>query len=159
MMIELLLAAAMVPPPPEGDDRTAIIAHVRSALDALLTGDEAAARAAFHPDARFDVVNERPGREGQTERRTLNQMLTALNTKEKFHEPFGIPTVLQNGRFAQVWVPYSFWRNGIKSHCGIDNVTLVASKPGEWKITTFGFTMVPTDQCDALGAPSVPEPK
>ena len=159
MMIELLLAAAIVPPPPEGDDRTAIIAHVRSALDALLAGDEAVARAAFHPDARFDVVNERQGREGTTDRRTLDQMLGALKGNATYREPFGIPTVLQHGRYAQMWVPYSFWVDGKKSHCGIDNITLVASPAGAWKITAFGFTMVPTGQCDALAAPRVPESK
>ncbi len=161
MMIELLLtAAAMIPPPvPDLDDRTRILFHARQGLDALLTGDEAAARALFHPDARFDVLNERPGREGTTERRTLDQVIAGLKGNDKYQEPFGIPTVMQNGRYAQVWVPYSFWVNGNKTHCGIDNITMVSAKPGEWTITAFGFTMMPTDQCDALAAPTEAEPR
>jgi len=104
-------------------------------------------------------VNGGPGGEGTGDRGTLDQRLAGLKGKATYREPFGIPTILQHGRYAQMWVPYSFWADGTKTHCGIDNITLVRSPAGEWKITAFGFTMVPTTQCDALGAPSVPEPK
>ncbi|MEQ7874547.1 hypothetical protein ABDK56_11140 [Sphingomonas sp. ASV193] len=154
-MILLAAAAAMlVPPPLPGDDRTQIIYAVRHTLDALLAGDEKTAREGFDPDARFDIVDMRSG---MTQRRTLDQMVAHLKTKSKYQEPFAIPNVLQNGRYAQVWVPYSFWIDGRKSHCGIDNATLVEGKDG-WRITSFGFTMVALDQCDALGAPTVADP-
>lgn len=154
-MLELLAAAAMTPPPVAGDDRTAILYTVRSTLDGLLAGKDV--RANFVPEAIFATVDARKG-EPRAEVRTLDQMLARDWKGAIYREPFGIPTVLQDGALAQVWVPYSFWVNGKKTHCGMDNVTLVRIG-NRWLIAQFGFSMNPVSACDRLAAPARAEPE
>ncbi|MCJ7421912.1 hypothetical protein [Sphingomicrobium astaxanthinifaciens] len=154
-MLSLLAAAMAVPPPPPGDDRSAILATVTEVLDALMVGDAETARAHFAPEAIFPVVDAR-GAETRVRLLDLDQVLNF--EREGLHqEPLGIPTVLQDGALAQMWVPYSFWIDGVKQHCGIDNATLV-QQDGEWKITQMAFTMTSLDRCDELGAPTLADP-
>lgn len=155
-MLSLLAAHLLVPPPPEGDDRTAILYTVRSTLDALLAGESP--REAFLPEATFPTLDARGEGEATAEVRSLDAMMAMEWTDATYREPFGIPTVLQHGGFAQVWVPYSFWIDGEKVHCGTDNVTLVRVGSA-WKIAQFGFTMTPLSSCEALGAPTVADPE
>ncbi|MCJ8190357.1 nuclear transport factor 2 family protein [Sphingomicrobium aestuariivivum] len=154
-MLSLLVAAISVPPPPPGDDRSAILATVTEVLDALMVGDAETARAHFAPEAIFPIVDARGA---ETRVVTLDLDAVLGFEREGLHqEPLGIPTVFQDGALAQVWVPYSFWVDGVKQHCGIDNATLV-EQDGEWKITQMAFTMNSLDTCDALGAPTVANP-
>lgn len=64
--------------------------------------------------------------------------------------------VLVDGDMAQVWGPYRFTVGGKTSHCGINSMSLVRGAEG-WRVANTSFTMVPPDQCAALGAPEVPE--
>jgi len=61
-------------------------------------------------------------------------------------------TVLVDGDMAQVWGPYRFTAGGKTTHCGINSMSLVKGASG-WKVANTSFSMVPPDQCDALGAP------
>jgi hypothetical protein len=64
-------------------------------------------------------------------------------------------TVLVEGDMAQVWGPYRFIAGGKTSHCGVNSMSLV-KRDGAWKIANTSFSMVPPDQCAALGAPEAP---
>lgn len=63
--------------------------------------------------------------------------------------------VLVDGDMAQVWGPYRFTAGGRTTHCGINSLSLVRGEGG-WKVANTSFSMVPPDQCEALGAPEVP---
>lgn len=67
-------------------------------------------------------------------------------------------TVLIEGDMAQVWGPYRFTAGGRTSHCGINSMSLV-KQGGAWKIANTSFSMVPPDQCAALGAPEAGRPE
>lgn len=154
-MLTLFAALALAAPPPEpGDDRTAILYTVRSTLDGMLAGQDMRDR--FVPEATFPIVDARNGAP-RFEVRSLDQMLARDWKAAAYREPFGIPTVLQDGGYAQVWVPYSFWVDGKKTHCGVDNLTLVR-RDGQWLIVQFGFTMDPPSACERLAAPAAAEP-
>ena len=66
-------------------------------------------------------------------------------------------TVLVDGDMAQVWGPYRFTAGGKTTHCGINSLSLV-KRDGVWKVANTSFSMVPPDQCAALGAPEAPAP-
>jgi hypothetical protein len=66
-------------------------------------------------------------------------------------------TVLVDGDMAQVWGPYRFTAGGKTTHCGINSMSLVRRADG-WKVANTSFSMVPPDQCAALGAPDAPVP-
>jgi hypothetical protein len=63
--------------------------------------------------------------------------------------------VLIEGDMAQVWGPYRFIAGGKTSHCGVNSMSLV-KRDDAWKIANTSFSMVPPDQCAALGAPEAP---
>jgi len=65
--------------------------------------------------------------------------------------------VLVDGDMAQVWGPYRFTAGGKTTHCGINSMSLVRRTDG-WKVANTSFSMVPPDQCAALGAPDAPVP-
>jgi len=61
-------------------------------------------------------------------------------------------TVLANGDMGHVWGPYRFAVEGETTHCGINSLSMVKTDEG-WKVANTSFTMVPPDQCEAVGAP------
>ena len=67
-------------------------------------------------------------------------------------------TVLVEGDMAQVWGPYRFIAGGKTSHCGVNSMSLV-KHGGAWKIANTSFSMVPPNQCAALGAPEAGRPE
>lgn len=53
---------------------------------------------------------------------------------------------------AQVWGPYSFEVEGEVTHCGVNSLSLARQEDGNWKVGNTSFTMVPPEQCKAVGA-------
>lgn len=155
-MLTVLAALALVPPPAADDQRTAILASVNSLVDALTSSDGEAIDALLERDGSFVAVDMmKPG--------TVRQAVTSFADVRKdanqdgpvMLEQLGIPTVLQRGPIAHVWVPYSFAVKGRKTHCGIDAFTLVR-RDDRWRVAGLVYTVEPLDQCAALAAPEVP---
>ena len=67
-------------------------------------------------------------------------------------ETMRITQLLVIDDMAQVWGPYSFEVEGEVSHCGVNSMSLVRQDDGSWKVGNTSFTMVPPDQCKAVGA-------
>jgi hypothetical protein len=74
----------------------------------------------------------------------------------KTSERMEMTNVNVDGDMAQVWGAYSFSVDGVVSHCGINSLSMVKTDSG-WKVGNTSFTMVPTDQCQAVGAHWVTE--
>lgn len=62
-------------------------------------------------------------------------------------------TVLLDGDMALVWGPYRFIARGTTSHCGINQLSMVLTEDGSWKVANTSFTMELPEFCDELGAP------
>jgi ketosteroid isomerase-like protein len=80
-----------------------------------------------------------------------------LKSPKGLEERMIYTAVLVDGDMAMAWGPYRFLVNGKTTHCGIDLLSLVKRADG-WKVANTSFSMVPPDQCAALGAPDVPTP-
>jgi hypothetical protein len=70
----------------------------------------------------------------------------------RFTERMWHPTILLRADLAQVWAPYSFDIDGKRSHCGIDNFTMMRIG-GKWVMTNASWTVEPPSSCAGLGEP------
>lgn len=128
-----------------------VVATVQKLFDAMAAHDSAAAAEITVPEGRvFAVLTTRdPGAST-----SLAQFAERLPTiKGAILERMWNPEVRLNGRLATVWAPYDFHRDGQRTHCGIDAVTLVKT-PSGWKISGIQYTVV-TEGCPVspLGPP------
>ncbi len=154
-MLTLLLAAAMIPPPLEGDDRTAILESVNSLIDALTSSDGEAVEALIETDGSVIAVDMRIPRSPSQRTTSFDVLRTEMNREVPVMiEKLGIPTVMQRGPIAQVWVPYSFAREGKLTHCGMDAFTLV-NRNDRWRTASIVYTLEKLENCAALGAPEI----
>ena len=61
-------------------------------------------------------------------------------------ERYWNPTVMVHERLATVWTPYDFHNDGVFSHCGVNNFSLLKADMG-WVITGVVFS-IKTEGCD-----------
>jgi uncharacterized protein (TIGR02246 family) len=59
-------------------------------------------------------------------------------------ERYWDPTVLVEERLATVWTPYDFYSDGVFSHCGTNNFSLLKTDDG-WVITGVVFSIKTAD--------------
>ncbi|MEO1489984.1 MAG: hypothetical protein AAFR88_11210 [Pseudomonadota bacterium] len=68
-----------------------------------------------------------------------------------YTEAMNYDIIKVSGTMAHVWGPYSFKAGTSLRHCGINSIHLLRTEAG-WKVGNLSFTMVPPDQCAAVGA-------
>ncbi|MGI9204526.1 MAG: nuclear transport factor 2 family protein [Woeseiaceae bacterium] len=61
-------------------------------------------------------------------------------------ERYWEPTIMLHDRLATVWTPYDFYSDGVFSHCGVNNFSMLKTDDG-WKIAGIVFSMEP-DGCE-----------
>ena len=138
-MWPLLLLLALTP------QEQSVVSTVQKLFDAMAAHDGAAAAAITVPEGRVFVV--RPTGEPGTST-TLAQFAERLPTiKGVILERMWNPEVRIDGGLATLWAPYDFHRDGQRTHCGIDAVTLVKTSGG-WKVSGIQYTIV-TEGCPA----------
>ena len=126
-------AAAEQPHPEEA----AVVAAVEQLFEAMRVGDSEMARAVFHPEARLG----RAGEDGISFR-PADGFVEAIGRPrdEVWDEPVWDWTVQIDGRLAQMWTRYAFYRGEEFSHCGWEGFQLYRSDAG-WQITQLVDTM------------------
>lgn len=140
----VLVAAACAPqaeaPQAEPDpdpEEAAVVAAVEQLFEAMRTGDSEMAAAVFHPEARLG----RAGEDGISFRPAdgFIQMI-GQPRDEVYDEPVWDWTVQIDGRLAQMWTRYAFYRDEEFSHCGWEGFQLYKADSG-WQITQLIDTM------------------
>lgn len=121
----------------QSPDEKAAVATVQKLFDAMAAHDSDGARTVLIPEGHIVAIRET----GAVTHSTQEQFAARLSTiKEPILERIWNPKVLLQGRIAQVWAEYDFWRSGKFGHCGIDSVSLVKTEEG-WKISGLSYTM------------------
>lgn len=158
----LLLAAAMPATlsaqgaPSSAAERDAVLAAVQAFFDTMASKDVDAARRVLIPEGRFFSMRQQ---DGKTVLRTFTnaEYLRDLPARtEAVRERMWQPDVRIRGSIATVWTPYDFWRDGVRSHCGIDAFDLVRTDAG-WQIAGGTYTVETTCEPSPLG-PLKPSP-
>lgn len=115
-------------------EEAAVVAAVVQLFDAMRTGDSEMAAAVFHPDARLGSAADEGIRFSSVDGFVA---MIGRPRDEIYDEPIWDWTVSVDGRMAQMWTKYAFYR-GLEgdefSHCGTDAFELYKSDAG-WQIT------------------------
>ncbi len=75
----------------------------------------------------------------------------------RYDERMTISSLNVDGNIAHVWGPYRFLTDGETTHCGFNSLSMVLTDNDGWKVANTSFSMIPPDECDAIGAPEVPQ--
>jgi len=138
----------------ETTDRDAVIDVVQEFFDAMTARDADKMRSMMTSDG--ILYGYRESDEGlQIIRPTHNAYLENLATGEgHLVERFWDPEVMVGDRLATVWTPYDFHVDGIFSHCGVNNFSMLRTDE-RWIITGVVFSMQ-RENCEEspLGPPS-----
>jgi ketosteroid isomerase-like protein len=151
----LALAFAVPAAADDSGERDAVIAGAEAFFAALRSEDKTALAAVMLPEGVIFVHNrmdpDNPRVDAVPVARHLERW--AKSTR-KTDEKMAYRQVLVDGDMAQVWGPYVFAADGTVTHCGINSLSMVRTEGG-WKVGNTSFTMVPPDQCAAIGAPEI----
>lgn len=138
----------------QASDRAAALATVQHVFDAMRTRDTTLLHQAFDTTARLVGVSNRGGSPSVslTSPSQFGAAITRAPAGDVWHERIYEPEVRIDGDVAQVWAYYTFHRNAVFSHCGVDAFMLM--KVGDvWKITQLADSRR-TDGCTHTEAPS-----
>lgn len=123
----------------------------RAAVDQLFLGvrmaNETILREVLAPDVRFAVLTP----EGQIEPQTLDGFVRAVAASAgAWNEQLYDVEVRIDDAMASIWAPYTFYVNGLISHCGVNSIELLQDTEG-WKITQISDTRRSEGCPDPLG--------
>lgn len=155
------LAATLVAAVPgtaraQASDRAAILATVQHVFDAMRTRDTTLLHQAFDSTARLVGVSNRGGSlsVSLTSASQFGAAITRAAAGDVWNERIYEPEVRVDGDVAQVWAYYTFHRNKVFTHCGVDAFMLL--KVGDaWKITQLADSRR-TEGCSHTEAPPGP---
>jgi hypothetical protein len=154
--LALTLVAAPLAAQDPNPEHAAVTAAVDAFFAALRSDDKTALAREMDPQGLITIHNRMDPAAPKILFVPVAQHLENwLKTPTGLDERMIYQTVLIEGDMAQVWGPYRFIAGGKTSHCGVNSLSLVR-RDGVWKIANSSFSMVPPDQCDALGAPEAP---
>lgn len=148
-----VLSATMLVGPmgASAQDEAGAIAAVEQVFQGMRTADSDMVRAVFAEAARFAVLDERNG-PVEIRSQSVDGWITAIGTSNgSWDERVYDMDARVDGSMASVWAPYTFYRDGEISHCGINSIELLHDADG-WKVTQISDTRSSSDCPDPLGA-------
>jgi hypothetical protein len=134
-------------------DHAAILGTVQHVFDAMRTRDTTLLHQAFDSTARLVGISTRgvSPSVSLTSASQFGAAITRAPAGDVWHERIYEPEVRIDGDVAQVWAYYTFHRNTVFSHCGVDAFMLL-KVGGVWKITQLADSRR-TDGCTHTETP------
>ena len=127
-------------------------AAVEKIFEGMRTADSEMVRGVFASEARFAIIDRRAG-EATIRRQDVDGWIEAIGGSEgSWDERVYDLDIRVDGDMASVWAPYTFYRDGVISHCGINSIELLRDAEG-WKVTQLSDTRRRDDCPDPLGGP------
>ena len=119
----------------QADDE--VRAVIKGLFTSMFAADVEGLKAVFHDSARLGSLSA----DGQVRYMPISGFIAYVGKLEKgvADERFEVKDVNIDGNMASAWVPYSFYRAGTFSHCGVNHMLLTKGKDG-WKILTITDT-------------------
>lgn len=138
LLVAGLLGAAAPLAAQNAPDRDAILAVTTRLFDGMRAGDSAMVRSTFHPKAFLATSLARQGTPAIEVDDGQDGFVKAVGTPHTgiYDERVAHPVVQQDGNFASVWMDYTFYMGGKKSHCGVD-AFFMAKEGADWKIVAI----------------------
>ena len=127
-----------------------VLAVVDQIFEGMRTADAQMVRAVFAAEARFAAIDASDGPE-RIRGQSVDGWLVAIGRSEgSWDEQIYDVEVQVDGNMASVWAPYTFYRDGEISHCGINSIELLRDADG-WKVTQISDTRKREGCPDPLG--------
>ena len=102
---------------------------------AMKNSDSASLRSAFTDSAILQTINK--NKEGKTvvKNESVADFASSVRSQKKdaLDERITFDVVKTDANLAIAWTPYSFYFNGVFSHCGVNSFQLIRTEKG-WKI-------------------------
>jgi hypothetical protein len=139
--VATLLLGALPAHAQAAPDREAILAVTRRLFDGMRAGDSAMVRSTFHPKIFLATSFVRQGTPSIEVDAGPDGFVKAVGTPhdEMWDERVAHEVVHQDGGLAAVWMDYTFYLGGKKSHCGVD-AFFIAKEGTEWRIISLTDT-------------------
>jgi hypothetical protein len=143
-------ALAVMAAPAAGQDEAGARAAVEQIFEGMRTANADLVRAVFAPDARFAMLDAREG-PAAVGAQSVDGWLSAIGESGgSWDERVYDVEVQIDGAMASVWAPYTFYRDGEISHCGINSIEMLHDATG-WKVTQISDTRRREGCPDPLG--------
>ena len=121
-----------------------VMAAIQQVFDGMRAADPARVAAVFAESARFAVVRSRDGLPEISTQSVAEWVGAIGESGGKWDEQ------VYDENVASAWVPYTFYLEGLISHCGVNSIELLLN--GEnWEITQLSDTRRSEDCPDPLG--------
>ena len=131
-------------------DAAGALAAVEQIFEGMRTANAGMVREVFAPDARFAVLDTR-GEPATIAAQGVDGWIRAIDgSGGSWDERIYDVEVKVDGNMASVWAPYTFYRAGEISHCGINSIELLHDGLG-WKVTQISDTRRRDGCPDPLG--------
>jgi len=150
VLLVIALMGAASPWRAQGQDEAGARAAVAQMFEGMRTANSDMVRSVFAADARFAILD---GSEGPASVRvqSVDGWISSIGTSDgRWNEQVYDLDVRVDGDMASVWAPYTFYLDGVVSHCGINSIELLRDAGG-WKVTQLSDTRRTEDCPDPLG--------
>lgn len=117
-------------------EEKAVLEVVGRLFDGMREADSAKVRSVFLGDARLITAGERNGMPLVQIQGIDGFIQTIAASRERWDERLHGTEVRIDGNLAQVWTSYTFHRDEIFSHCGVNSLQLTRTPDG-WKIVSL----------------------
>ena len=127
-----------------------VMAAIQQVFDGMRAADPAMVAAVFAENARFAVVRSRDGL-SEISTPSVAEWIGAIGESGgSWDEQVYDVDIQVDENVASAWVPYTFYLEGLISHCGVNSIELLLN--GEnWEITQLSDTRRSEDCPDPLG--------
>lgn len=125
----------------QSNDTLKIRSTIDQFFEGMASGDSATVHSLFYFNSKMSTVYSASDKSVKVVETKLQQFVTAISTphKEKWEERFKNLKINISGPMAHIWMDYSFYVDGILSHCGVNSFTMIKTQ-GRWLILSITDT-------------------
>ena len=129
---------------------TQVMEAVQQVFDGMRAADPAMVAAVFAENARFAVVGSRDGL-SEISTPSVAEWIGAIGESGgSWDEQVYEVDIQIDENISSAWVPYTFYLEGVISHCGVNSIELLLNGD-HWEITQLSDTRRSEDCPDPLG--------
>ena len=153
--VTILIAVGIVwlaePDPVAGQSpNSQVMATIQQVFDGMRSANSIMVSAVFADDARFAVIRSKDGHAEITTHPVFEWIGAIGESGGSWDERIYDVDIHIDGNVSSAWVPYTFYLEGVLSHCGVNSMELLLNGDS-WEITQLSDTRRTKDCPDPLG--------
>ncbi len=123
---------------------------IQQVFDGMRAADPVMVASVFADNARFAVVRSRNGRPEISTQPVAEWIGAISESRGRWDEQVYDVDIQIDDNISSAWVPYTFYLEGLISHCGVNSIELLLNG-NNWEITQLSDTRRSKDCPDPLG--------